>query len=353
MRTWTRFILICVLGWVLILLIYFSRPDFHYNKARSAIPSMHVLGSIRAAAPSQSPLIRKSSGTGSEQLVKEKEHSKNNARKAKTLIHLTSSQKNLPNDWEEYFSNGRKVVHGLWKGNVSSRMLSLRLQKAKSKYTTSNTFNVTYREQPKKRLTRKELLCQLKEQVQVRTLNGTEEPFASLGWGQLVPSQPLDRLHGTPFRTCAVVSSAGSILKSSLGKEIDSHDAVLRFNAAPTVGFEKDVGNKTTIRIINSQVVGNPNHKFAGNSFYKNITLVMWDPPPYSSNLQKWYKSPDVDFFMAYKEHRKRSPRQPFYILHPTFIWSLWSMLQNNTDEKIQSNPPSSGYTGSNVWPMQ
>lgn len=34
----------------------------------------------------------------------------------------------------------------------------------------------------------------------------------------------------------------------------DNHDAVLRFNGAPIANFQQDVGTKTTIRLMNSQV---------------------------------------------------------------------------------------------------
>ncbi|KAI4892626.1 hypothetical protein NFI96_034105, partial [Prochilodus magdalenae] len=216
-------------------------------------------------------------------------------------------------------------------------------RKAKKQYIDINKYNVTFLQRQVKSLNQQELLCHLKQQAQVRALDGAEEPFASLGWRQLVPPQPLQKLYGTPYKTCAVVSSAGSILKSSLGKEIDSHDAVLRFNFAPTKGYEIDVGSKTTVRVINSKVMSDPN--FHNSSLFKNCTLVVWDSTN-TTDLYKWFKNPDFDLFTSYSDYRKHSPEQPIYILHPKFIRSLWSMLQENTHESIQTNPPSSGFTG-------
>lgn len=66
--------------------------------------------------------------------------------------------------------------------------------------------------------------------------------------------------------------------------------------------------------------------------------------PP--ASVPQWYMSPDYNLFSPYVEHRKRFPAQPFYILHPRFIWQLWDVIQGNTLENIQPNPPSSGFIG-------
>jgi beta-galactoside alpha-2,6-sialyltransferase (sialyltransferase 1) len=62
---------------------------------------------------------------------------------------------------------------------------------------------------------------------------------------------------------------------------------VLRFNHAPTSGYEEDVGTKTTLRIVNSQVVSKPNFNFMTSSLYRNVMLLAWDPSNYSSTLQQ------------------------------------------------------------------
>lgn len=44
-----------------------------------------------------------------------------------------------------------------------------------------------------------------------------------------------------------IIGNGSSLLGRSLGSIIDSHEQVLRFNEFKTVGFEADVGTKTTI----------------------------------------------------------------------------------------------------------
>ena len=139
--------------------------------------------------------------------------------------------------------------------------------------------------------------------------------FQKLNLDRFFPKKSL--LQERHFNTCAVVSSAGSLKGSGLGSFIDTHDIVLRFNNAPTDNHTKDVGKKTSIRIVNSQVVAKPQFKFLESKFYSKSAVLVWDPSGYNATLEDWYNKPDWPFFEQYFSKRLMQPEDALYLLHP------------------------------------
>jgi len=65
-----------------------------------------------------------------------------------------------------------------------------------------------------------------------------------------VPPAAASLIDGLSRPSCAVVGNSPLVLTQSAGRAIDRHDVVIRFNFAPTRGFERHVGAKTSVRFM-------------------------------------------------------------------------------------------------------
>ncbi|NXS03042.1 SIAT2 sialyltransferase, partial [Oxylabes madagascariensis] len=247
-------------------------------------------------------------------------------------------------DWDELYSTmSKSFLYKLWKGDVSSKMLNPRLQKAMKDYLSTNKHGVRFKGKRNSKLTGDQLLCELKERVNVKTIDGKEAPFSTLGWEKhQIQRDLMAKLAALHAGQSGVFWPPGllHITNSSVGRTVHLREGFCHFS-----------GSHFLLMLCKSlhlclQILTNPNHHFVDSSLYKDVILVAWDPAPYSANLNVWYKKPDYNLFTPYVQHRRKNPTQPFYILHPKFIWQLWDIIQENTKEKIQPNPPSSGFIG-------
>ncbi len=71
-----------------------------------------------------------------------------------------------------------------------------------------------------------------------------------------------------------IVGSAPRLLGAGAGAQIDSHDAVVRFNFALTAGYEQDVGSRTTLRFVGKRPEGDSEARQKGVT-----TLASGDEP--------------------------------------------------------------------------
>eukprot|EP00899_Mesostigma_viride_P019716 jgi/Mesvir1/27746/Mv07436-RA.1 len=99
-------------------------------------------------------------------------------------------------------------------------------------------------------------------------LNQGDPKGAQVAKANLARLPPHDITKVVDFSSCAVVGSSNVLLTGTKindgdgkqrklwGADIDAHTAVIRFNEAPTKGFEKFAGSKTSVRFQNPERVG-------------------------------------------------------------------------------------------------
>ncbi|XP_070560090.1 beta-galactoside alpha-2,6-sialyltransferase 2-like [Ptychodera flava] len=126
---------------------------------------------------------------------------------------------------------------------------------------------------------------------------------------------------------------------------VDAHEAVLRFNYAPTKGYEKDVGNKTTLRVVNNRVVFESKFVEEMSITGEYLPLVSWREGPYNANMYKWYRD-GKSVFCQYVKWYYKYPFLPIHMLRLETIWKLWDVVQEFTTEELNAIPLSSGSVG-------
>lgn len=124
--------------------------------------------------------------------------------------------------------------------------------------------------------------------------------------------------------TCSLVTSSGQLLGKSAGKDIDSAECVIRMNDAPIRGFEKDVGRRTTVR-----VVGHSNFRTIFQNKLRTQYVHFRDPLTRAENVViAWlyatniYKNPAYRLTLNYSQMYR----------NVTFFMHTLAMMQHNNE---------------------
>ena len=79
---------------------------------------------------------------------------------------------------------------------------------------------------------------------------------------------------------CALVTSSSHVLGTRSGPEIDRTECVIRMNDAPTFGYEADVGNRTSLRVVaHSSVFRVARRPGEFLNRMGNTVVIFWGPP--------------------------------------------------------------------------
>jgi hypothetical protein len=150
----------------------------------------------------------------------------------------------------------------------------------------------------------------------------------------------------------ALVGSSANLIDKSYGKEIDSFDEIIRFNRAPTEGYESDVGSRTTIRCSNGHVfkgippdnrfnIKTQNPNFIKNESNSKIIVVEYEKG-YGDGKKYIHETSEVFFmenlnFLAKKYGLNKSPtigfRMVYILLKNNYTPTLYGFGLNESPQ--------------------
>jgi len=111
-----------------------------------------------------------------------------------------------------------------------------------------------------------------------------------------------------------LVGNSGLMKTKEWGKEIDKYDIIIRFNHAPTIGYEKYVGSKTTLRLVNG-------HCFGGSTNVERNPTANPDFLPSLPTQDIICKTWNVEEFM--KGVFNNVNKHNIFFLNPQFIMEI------------------------------
>lgn len=145
------------------------------------------------------------------------------------------------------------------------------------------------------------------------------------GYRRIGPSR-VDQFLDLHCNHCALVSSSGQMLRAEAGEEIDGIDCVIRMNNAPTRGFEKDVGSRTSVRVVSHTsvplLVKKEQYYFQQSA---DTTYVIWGP---ERNMRQDGKG---RVFNALLKIAKKYPHVRIYAVTRDKIQDCDGVFQNET----------------------
>ncbi|KAL0965171.1 hypothetical protein UPYG_G00277730 [Umbra pygmaea] len=145
------------------------------------------------------------------------------------------------------------------------------------------------------------------------------------GYTRIVPSR-IDQFLNMHCRQCALVSSSGQMQGAGLGKEIDQMGCVIRMNNAPTLGYEQDVGSKTSLRVVSHTsvplLIKNESYYFR---HFEDTIYVFWGP---ERNMRQDGKG---RVFNALRKMATKYPQVKMYMVTREKVEYCDNVFQNET----------------------